>query len=139
MFSRKIHGRLGLKMKNSSKKLLAGILTAIATIATIIASMLSGGCSVIQGKKLTNAVGDVAQATSVICETAKIFSDAGADIPNVEQCDKILPVLNSDEMAVVISVLECSEKSKIESPEFAECAGRAGWPVLKTRLQQLSE
>ena len=101
------------------------------------AAIALSGCAKLKDAQITSTVKDVAQITPVVCEAAKFFASQGRDIPGVNQCEKIVPVLTSDELKQALEIVGCAEQFDVKSVGFADCAVENGWPAIKAKLEQL--
>lgn len=120
-----------------NKKKWAAIIAGIIAVLTAILGLLNSGCTAIESKKLASAIEDTRDAAAIVCTVAEQFEAAGIEVPGVEKCADILPVLTGGELDSVVEILKCGEDNEVKSTEFIQCATAAGWPQIKKRLQQL--
>lgn len=116
-------------MKNLTK--------AIMTMIVVLVLLNLPSCATVDTMGAASDIGRSVDATRVVCETADVLSKKGIEIPGVEQCDKIVDQLESDEMVVVFAVLNCASKYDIREKEFTVCAVDAGWEPVRDRIIEM--
>lgn len=107
---------------------------------TVIAafSMVSiMGCAGMLSENQYNRAKDALDVTETICTSVRLFVDAGVNVPGTDQCDRILPLLDSEDLKTVVAVLDCAAKYEPESEELLECALDNGWPVVRDKIVSL--
>lgn len=122
-------------MKNISKKKLAGILTAIATIATIIASILNGGCAAIKNRNIANDLEDWTGRAKAVCTTVEAFDAVGLEAPGVEQCKEVVKAIDGIYYEAIYDVASCVQDNNLKSQDFATCvASVEEWDEIARRI-----
>lgn len=97
------------------------------------------GCGQLEARGLSRSLKKASNVTNVVCKSALLFDAIGVSVPCVEHCEKILPTLNSDDMKVVISIVECAELYKPPSTEFKECVTETDWEPIRDRILELAK
>ncbi len=109
--------------------------TLILTIATL--SLMS--CSNVKNVPTADEIQKQIDRVTMICNSVKMISDAGVDIPGVEQCETIVPRLNSGDVKVILDVLGCVSVAEPGTKAFAICAVDNGYDPVKEKIEELRE
>lgn len=94
------------------------------------------GCAGAKPAGVADTALKTAKTTETICRTAKVLSDSGVEVPGVEQCEKIVEQLSSEEIMTIVDVLNCVKQYPVDSVECIECSIKAGWETLKPKLEK---
>jgi hypothetical protein len=106
---------------------------------TILVTLFLTSCATFDAGKTADRINDATKATTSLCNVAQQLSSAGIDVPCVEHCEKILPMLTGEELVVIADVLKCADMYGFDTVYFAHCAVDVGGrPVLK-RVKELAE
>lgn len=98
---------------------------------------LTISCAQFRNAPTTDQVKTTISSLQNVCEFMHVLNAVGAEIPGVEECGRIIPALNSDEVDAIVNVMECSELHGMKSKKFALCAVENGWDPLQKKLHEI--
>lgn len=128
-----------MKKLNKMSMVLFGVrlqfIAAIALFAFIATSQL--GCAQLKERSIASDIETVTDVATVVCDTAKLFASQGIDIPGIDKCDVIVSTLNKEEIKTIVSIMSCRDEFGVKSVEFADCAVKNGWPVIREKLKKI--
>ena len=108
----------------------------IALTCVCIIGVVASGCGS-SGIPKTTDIEKVIDGTTVICKTAKMLSEAGLEVPGVEQCETILEQLSREEKDIIIDVLKCVEQYRTDIVEIKKCAAQLDFEPVCDRIKEL--
>lgn len=108
------------------------------TLITLLIIPLLTGCAAMQ-KAPVDDIKQTISTVEIICNSAQMLSDAGLNVPGVDQCEKIVPQLSREEIDVILDVLKCANDNEPTSKEFGLCAVGKGWEPVRDRITELTE
>ena len=108
------------------------------TLITILTIITLTSCAAMQ-KAPVDEIKQTISTVEIVCNSAKMLSDAGLNVPGVDQCEKIVPQLSREEIGVILDVLKCAQDNEPTSKDFGLCAVDKGWEPVRDRIMELTE
>lgn len=110
-------------------------MTAIATIAGIIAGILNGGCGTIKSSTIASDMEEWTGRARAVCTSVELFHSVGLDAPGIEQCKRAIKAIDSEYYAIIYDVATCAQDNKPNSQEFAICvASVESWEPVAQKI-----
>ncbi len=109
------------------------------TLILTIAALALFSCSNVKNVPTADEIQKQIDRVTKICSGVKMISAAGVEIPGVDQCDEIVPKLNSGDVKVILDVLGCVSVAEPGTKAFAICAVDNGYEPVKEKIEELRE
>jgi len=106
-------------------------------ITVLLTVLFLTSCAAMQ-KAPVDEIEKQIDTVTIVCNSAKMLSDAGLNVPGVEQCEKIVPQLTRDEVETILDILKCAQDNEPTSKEFGLCAVDKGWESVRDKIESLT-